>query len=104
MTQETEPTYNTHFSAGLGLLDETRSLLDLWEPGMSPSALHEAALLSGRFPNITARRLLNIVKECFAPRYLVNGGDPAALLTILKNRLPIAELPSFICCSPAART
>jgi hypothetical protein len=95
MTQETESTYNSQFAAGLGLLDETRSLLDLWEPGMSPSALHEAALLSGRFPNITARRLLNIVKECFGPRYLVNGGDPAVLLKKLKDRLPITEIAQF---------
>jgi hypothetical protein len=47
MTQQTKPIYNIQLSAGLGLLDETRSLLDLWEPGMSPSALHEAALASG---------------------------------------------------------
>ena len=51
MTQQTKPIYNIQLSAGLGLLDETRSLLDLWEPGMSPSALHEAALASGPLPN-----------------------------------------------------
>jgi hypothetical protein len=95
MTQQTKPIYNIQLSAGLGLLDETRSLLDLWEPGMSASALYEAALASGRFPTITARRLLNIVKACFAPRYLANGGNPAAHLKNLKNRMPTSELNPF---------
>ena len=53
MTQRTGSIYNARLSAGLGLLDETRSLLDLWAPGMSPSALHEASLTSGRFPTIS---------------------------------------------------
>jgi len=32
MTQQTGPIYNIQLTAGLGLLNETRSLLDLWEP------------------------------------------------------------------------
>lgn len=95
MTQQTRTIYTIQLTAGLGLINETCGLLDLWEPGMSPSALHEAALASGRFPTITARRLLNIVKECFAPRYLVNGGKPAAHLKNLKNRMPTSELNPF---------
>ncbi|MEI6262051.1 MAG: BrxA family protein [Deltaproteobacteria bacterium] len=95
MTQQTGSIYNVRLSAGLGLLDETRSLLDLWEPGISPSTLHEVALASGRFPTITSRRLLNIVKDCFAPRYLVNGGKPAAQLKNLMNLMPTSELNQF---------
>jgi hypothetical protein len=63
--------YTTQLGAGLGLVSETKTLLDLWSPGMScGSELHQIALESGRFPTVTARRLRNIVVECFAPRYL----------------------------------
>lgn len=95
MTQQKGSNYNIQLSVGLGLLDETRSLLDLCEPGMSPSALYDAALASGHFPRITARRLLNIVKGGFAPRYLMNDGAPAAQLKILKDQLPTGELHQF---------
>jgi hypothetical protein len=69
--------YTTQLQAGLGLVNETKTLLDLWAPGMSATQLHQVALESGRSPNVTARRLRNIVVECFAPRYLVAGGIPA---------------------------
>ena len=62
--------YTTQLQAGLGLLEETRQLLQVYQPGMSASQLYEAALASGRFPLVTARRLRNIVAECFAPRYM----------------------------------
>jgi hypothetical protein len=64
--------YTTQLQAGLGLVNETKTLLDLWSPGMSANQLHQVALESGRFPTVTARRLRNIVVECFAPRY--SGG------------------------------
>ena len=56
--------YTTQLQAGLGLLEETRQLLQVYQPGMSASQLYEAALASGRFPLVTARRLRNIVAEC----------------------------------------
>lgn len=62
--------YTTQLQAGLGLLDETRLLLQVYQPGMAAPQLYDAALASGRFPLVTARRLRNIVVECFAPRYL----------------------------------
>ncbi len=65
--------YTTQLGAGLGVIAETRILLDLWHPGMTSSALYQAALDSGDFPNATARRLRNMVAECFAPRYLVKA-------------------------------
>lgn len=64
------PRYTTQLQAGLGMNDETRILLELWQPGMSTSALQALALQSGRFPQMSARRLQNVVTECFAPRYL----------------------------------
>lgn len=71
--------YTTRLGAGLGLVDETLILLELYRPGMSVRELHVAALDSGRFPTMTARRLLNMVKEGFAPRYME---DPAVAATL----------------------
>ena len=63
--------YTTQLQAGLGLLNETKALLELWSPGKSAPQLYQEALQSGQFPNVTARRLRNVVVECFAPRYLI---------------------------------
>lgn len=88
--------YTTQLQAGLGLVNETRTLLDLWSPGMSAKRLHQVALESGQFPSVTARRLRNIVVECFAPRYLVSGGAPAAHLKRLSAMLSRADLTQLM--------
>lgn len=88
--------YTTQLQAGLGLIDETKELLDLWSVGMTASQLHQLALTSGRFPNVTARRLRNIVSECFAPRYLVSNGAPAQCLKLLSGRIPAADLAQIM--------
>ena len=87
--------YTTQLQAGLGLLEETRQLLQVYQPGMSASQLYEAALASGRFPLVTARRLRNIVAECFAPRYM---RDPyvAARLKSLVDHFTTAELNQLL--------
>ena len=74
--------YTVQLSAGLGLIEETRKLLDIWSPGISATELTRLALESGRFPNVTSRRLKNIVTNGFKLRYMVNSGSPAALLKI----------------------
>lgn len=84
--------YTTQLQAGLGLVAETKALLDLWVPGMSTGELQEFARQSGSFPMITARRLRNIVTECFAPRYLVSGASPASHLKMLMASVPLADL------------
>jgi len=84
--------YTTQLGAGLGLVAETKTLLELWEPGMSAAILHQVALQSGRFPTVTSRRLRNVVMECFAPRYLVAEGSPAYHLKILSATLSTADL------------
>lgn len=89
-------TYTTQLQAGLGLVDETKTLLELWSDGMSPTQLYQTALESGRFPTVTARRLRNIVIECFAPRYLAAQGAPAAHLKYLVNKVPGAELSQLM--------
>lgn len=88
--------YTTQLQAGLGLVNETKTLLDLWTPGTSANQLHQVALKSGRFPNVTARRLRNVVVECFAPRYLVAGGTPAMHLKRLASAFSTADLSQLL--------
>lgn len=88
--------YTSQLQAGLGLINKTKALLDLWAPGMSANHLHQVALESGRFPNVTARRLRNIVVECFAPRYLVAGGTPAMHLKRLATKISTADLTQLL--------
>ena len=71
---ELKPFYTTQLQAGLGLADETKLLLSLYEKGLSAKHLYEKALESGLFPMVSARRLRNIVVECFAPRYIKTSG------------------------------
>lgn len=88
--------YTTKLQAGLGLIDETRILLDLWQPGMKAPKLFQAALDSGYFPNVSARRLRNIVSECFASRYLVSKDYPVAVLKKLENSLASTEFSQLL--------
>ena len=88
--------YTSQLGAGLGLVNETKTLLDLWSFGMSANQLHQVALESGRFPTVTARRLRNIVVECFAPRYLVDGGAPAANLKRLSATISTGDLTQLM--------
>jgi len=92
----TEHLYTTQLQAGLGLVHETRTLLDIWEPNMTSSELYQRALDSGSFPKVTARRLRNVVSECFAPRYLVNKGTPALILKKLGGALTSSEFNQLL--------
>lgn len=84
--------YTTQLQAGLGLIHETQMLLAMWQPGMTGRELYEAALRSGDFPNVSARRLRNIVIECFAPRYLGDEAKVAEYLKQLRLAMPSAEI------------
>jgi hypothetical protein len=88
--------YTTQLQAGLGLVSETKTLLELWSPGMSVNQLHQVALESGRFPTVTARRLRNIIAECFAPRYLASNAVSAAHLKWLAASLSSADLSQLM--------
>jgi hypothetical protein len=88
--------YTAKLQAGLGLVMETKLLLEIWEPGMTVPTLYKEALASGQFPNVTARRLRNIVVECFAPRYLGYGAAPAQHLKLLMPALSSDELHQFL--------
>lgn len=91
--------YTSQLQAGLGLVAETKALLSLWQPGMSAPQLQALALSSGQFPNVAARRLRNVVIECFAPRYLAGGTQawqPARVLKRLLPTLAAAELRQLL--------
>ncbi len=92
---ESKP-YTTQLQAGLGLVNETMTLLELWERGMSANQLYQVSLESGRFPNVTARRLRNIVVECFAPRYLIANGAPAMHLKCLAAAISTADIAQLM--------
>lgn len=85
------PFYTTQLQAGAGLVEETRLLLSLYEQGMKPQGLMARALESGLFPRVTARRLRNVVSECFAPRYM-REPDAAWMLKRLAEHVSRAEL------------
>ena len=87
------PAYTTQLGAGLGMLNETLDLIRLVEPGDTSTKLSERVITNGVFSRATARRAHNIVAEMFAPRYLVNGGQPALFLrTLLTARTPLDDL------------
>lgn len=83
----TQEFYTTQLGAGLGLIEETQSLLAHWKSGMATQELYLVALNSGGFPNVTARRLRNIVAECFAPRYLNTDFPPVNWLQRLNYQV-----------------
>lgn len=82
--------------AGLGLINETKILLELWTPEMSTSQLYQTALKSGQFSKITASRLKNIVMKCFAPRYLRKNGVTALHLKQLLPKLNYYETQQLL--------
>ena len=84
-------TYTTQLQAGLGMIDETRELLSLWAPKDSPTMLYQRSLESGRFPSLSARRLRNIVAECFSPRYMAEGDNVTAFLRDVVGKLSANE-------------
>lgn len=92
----TDRPYTTQLQAGLGMMAETSALLELWRHGMDVPTLLATALSSGRFPNVSARRLRNVVAECFAPRYLVRDAAPARLLQAISKSTPARDLQQLM--------
>lgn len=88
--------YTTRLGAGQGMIEETRILLDLWQEGMDAHDLNDSALQSGRFPKMSARRLRNLVLECFKPRYLTDEAAPARLLQRLQPVLSTREFEQLL--------
>lgn len=89
----TRPIYTTQLQAGLGLVNETKLLLSLYQEGLSANELCVKALDSGLFPTVSARRLRNIIVECFAPRYIKTGA--AKYLKPLAKQLSSSAINQF---------
>jgi len=88
--------YNAQLKSGLGVIEETRTLLDLWTPGMKTQELFHLALNSGGFRNISATRLRDIITKCFFYRYLTDADYPAWLLKRLKPVLSNGEFTQLL--------
>lgn len=92
----TKPPYTTQLQAGLGLIPETQRLLHIWQPGMDGQALLHTALASGQFPNMTGRRLRNIIIEAFARRYLIEDALPARLMKMLNEQISTNDFKQLL--------
>lgn len=69
------------------MIEESRSFLELWEPEDSIQTLEEKVLEEGILPDVTARRVRNLVAEMWAPRFLANEGQPACDLKAILDTL-----------------
>jgi len=72
--------YTTELSKGQGAVDETLSLLQVWEPGMAADVLAQKTFAEGGLGRSTAVRTRDLAQWVFARRYLANGGAAAANL------------------------
>lgn len=88
--------YTVQLSHGLGLIDETRMLLDLWQPGMNAADLHRSALQSGYFGTLSARRLHDMIAVGFGKRYLTAEAAPARLLKPIQHAAPRAAFEQLL--------
>ena len=88
---QAEDRYTTQLQAGLGMFQESVSLLRLWEDGDTAGKLAQKAVNDGVFSRATARRTLNIVKEMFGPRFLRDEGQTARSLKILAEKTGSTE-------------
>jgi hypothetical protein len=84
--------YDTNLAMGLGLIDETKVLLEIWSPPLGAVDLYEKVLGSGMLRNVSAYRLRNIVVRCFGSRYLASVGPPALYLKTLLPFLSSSEI------------
>lgn len=88
--------YTSQLGTGLGMIEETNVLLNVWSPGMTSSQLFDEALSLGSLPGISARRLRNLINGCFAPRLLADKGKPAEYLKFLWSNLSSREIEQLL--------
>jgi hypothetical protein len=89
-------TYTSTLSAGQGMIEESRTLLDLWQPGMEGKELYRVALTSGRFPTVSAKRLQHMVIDAFTPRVLTNERPPSTWLKSVQDQLGQREFSQLM--------
>lgn len=74
------PHYTTNLSKAQGMVPETLELLELWEPGMTVGELKTRVRSMGALGKATQVRVDDLVGRSFAPRYLIDDGQPARWL------------------------
>lgn len=80
--------YTTQLQAGHSLIEETKTLLHIWEDGMKSKDLYESALNQGVLPNFSADRLKRIVVKCFTPRFLKEKNVASNLKKLIHSLTP----------------
>jgi hypothetical protein len=81
--------YTVAISKGAGMLDETRRLLEYWNPDEPLDDFTRRVHQEGLLGNETAYRTRDLVRRVFAPRYLRPTDKPARTLRkILQSNLP----------------
>jgi len=88
--------YTVQLGHGLGLVDETRTLLDLWQPGMKAPDLYRSVLQAGYFGALSARRLHDMISVGFGMRYLTGDAAPARLLKPIQHVVPRAAFEQLL--------
>ncbi|HEB09726.1 MAG TPA: DUF1819 family protein [Spirochaetales bacterium] len=89
-------TYTTGLIKGSGLIDETLSLLDLWEPQTDGRKLADLAVAKNVISKATAKRTKDIVRE-FSYRYLVGSGTAAPYLkTLVQSSVSLNRLKQIL--------
>lgn len=81
--------YTTAISKGAGMIDETRRLLNEWDPNESLDGFTMRVQDEGLLGNATAYRTRDVVRRVFAPRYLRPTNKPAHILKkVVSSPLP----------------
>src|SRR5690349_20523642 len=83
MSPTTKGLYTTELSKGQGAVDETLSVLEVWQPGMPADELARTIHNTGALSRSTAVRTRDLVQRVFSRRYLVDNAAPAAHLKYL---------------------
>jgi len=84
----TKPKYSTAISKGAGMLEETRRLLEQWNPNEHLDVFTRRVQEEGLLGNSTAYRTRDLVRRVFAHRFLKPSDKPARILQrVLKSGL-----------------
>jgi hypothetical protein len=70
---------------GLAMFDETISLFNIWQPGMSSTELSKLALSTGVLSRSTEYRVKDIITRVFFWRYFIDEENPAKYLKQLNE-------------------
>ncbi len=83
---ENQSTYNIELGKGTGLIQETLSLLELYEFGVSKEDFAKKVIESNSLVKSSERRINDIVKVVFYKRYVKNNPEVPLYLRQLQER------------------